>query len=317
MRVAERVKRIPSLAIFAGAGLAIWLLACAVIGVVAVEGALHPARQVLSTEDEQRAAALARENHAVLTSVEIAANDGSVLRAWNLVPAAGNHDAVILLHGQGDNRASMLGPAAIFLRHGYAVLLPDARAHGLSGGQIGTYGVLEADDIRRWFEWLQQAESPHCVDGLGDSMGGAELLSSLDAERGFCAVVAESAFASFREAAYDRLGQQFSTGPWLGRTLLSPALAIGVAYTRLRYGIDFWSADPAATVASSRVPVLLIHGLADTNLPPRHSEMIKAGNQAVVLWEPVAADHCGASSAAPAEYERRVVGWFASHARVQ
>jgi uncharacterized protein len=308
-----RLKRMRSIAIFAGAGLTIWLLICAAIGVVAVEGALHPARMALTTEDEQRAAAIARENHAVLVNVKVAAKDGAVLQAWSLVPQVGNHDAVILLHGQGDNRAGMLGAAAILLHHGYAVLLPDARAHGLSGGQVGTYGVLEADDVRRWFEWLHQSESPRCIDGLGDSMGGAELLRSLDAERGFCAVIAESTFSSFREAAYDRLGQQFSTGSWLGRTLLRPAFMVGVVYVQLRYGIDFGKADPASAVARSGVPVLLIHGLADTNLPPRHSENIKARNPAVTLWEPVAANHCGASSTEPAEYERRVVGWFAIH----
>ena len=32
-------------------------------------------------------------------------------------------------------------------------------------------------------------------------MGGAELLRSLDAEGGFCAAIAESPFATFREAA--------------------------------------------------------------------------------------------------------------------
>ena len=290
----------------------IWLLLCAVIGVIAVEGALHPPRRAVSAEDEQRAATIARDNRAVLTNVEITAKDGAVLHAWSVIPVLGNHNAVILLHGQGDNRAGMLGPAGILLRHGYAVLLPDARAHGLSGGQIGTYGVLEADDIRRWFEWLRQTESPQCVDGLGDSMGGAELLRSLAAEHGFCAVVAESAFASFREAAYDRLGQQFLTGPWLGRTLLRPAVAVGIGYARLRYKVDFRDADPARTVASSHVPVFLIHGLADTNLPARHSELIKAGNPAVVLWEPVSANHCGASTAEPAEYERRVIDWFAA-----
>lgn len=253
---------------------------------------------------------MAEQSGARLAEVEIVARDGARLRAWSLRPPAGNGDAVILLHGQGDNRAGMLGPAVMLLRHGYAVLLPDARAHGMSGGTLGTYGVLEADDIRRWFDWLRQDESPRCIDGLGDSMGGAELLESLTVERSFCAVVAESPFATFREAAYDRLGQQFSTGSWLGRTLLRPALVAGVEYARLRYGIDFRNADPAGAVAATKVPVLLIHGLADNNLPPRHSEMIKAGNPAVVLWEPAGAEHCGASMTAPAEYERRVVAWF-------
>ena len=144
-------------------------------------------------------------------------------------------------------------------------------------------------------------------------MGAAELLRSLDEERGFCAVVAESSFASFREAAFDRLGQHFSTGPWLGRTLLRPAFVIGMEYAQMRYGVNLRDAAPEKSVANTNVPVLLIHGLADTNLPPRHSEMIKAEVPAVVLWEPTGADHCGASTAAPAEYERKVVGWFGTH----
>ena len=144
-------------------------------------------------------------------------------------------------------------------------------------------------------------------------MGGAELLRSLDEEHGFCAVVAESPFATFQEAAYDRLGQQFSTGAWLGRTVLRPAVYAGVLYARFRYGIDMQKANPARSVREAGVPVMLIHGLADYNLPRRHSEMIRAGSPTTQLWEPPGADHCGASTVAPEEYERRVIAWFREH----
>jgi fermentation-respiration switch protein FrsA (DUF1100 family) len=290
-----------------------WLLVCLLIGVIATEGTLHPGRNPLTEADRQRALELAAQNHAVLADVSIAAADGAVLRGWSVVPAEANGDAVLLLHGQADNRAGMLGPASLLLRHGYAVLLPDARAHGESGGPIATYGVLEAEDIRRWFTWIQNADHPRCVDGVGDSMGAAELLRSLDVERGWCAVVAESVFSSFREVAYDRIGQWFGTGPWLGRTVLHPAVDIGFAYARLRYGMNFALASPVHAVSTGKVPVLLIHGLADTNIPPRHSEQIKQRDPAVELWEPPYADHCGASSADPAGYEAHVLGWFAGH----
>jgi dipeptidyl aminopeptidase/acylaminoacyl peptidase len=261
----------------------------------------------------QRAADLAAENHSQFADVSITAADGSVLRAWSIVPATRNGDAVILLHGQADNRAGMLGPASLLLRHGYAVLLPDARAHGESGGAIATYGVLEADEIHRWFAWIRNADHPDCIDGIGDSMGAAQLLRSLDAERGYCSVVAESSFSSFWEVAYDRMGQWFGTGAWLGRTLLRPAIGFGFLYARLRYGINFAQASPLHAVAASATPVLLIHGLADTNIPPRHSEQISRANPATALWEPANADHCGASSADPAGYESHVLSWLATH----
>jgi hypothetical protein len=274
---------------------AVWLILCAIIGVFAVEGALHPIRRELSQSDELRAAIVAAETHSRLSAIEVTAADGAVLRAWSIRPIRGTGDYVILLHGQGDNRSGMLGPAGMLLKHGFAVLLPDGRAHGTSGGAIGTYGVFEADDLRRWFDWLKTNQSPRCINALGDSMGGAEVLRSLDVEHDYCAVVAESPFATFQEAAFDRLGQQFSTGPWLGRRLLRPAFGIGLAYARLKYRVDLGQASPKDAVAASHVPVLLIHGLADTNLPPRHSEMIKRANSAVVLWEPANADHCEAS----------------------
>ena len=91
----------------------------------------------------------------------------------------------------------------------------------------------------------------------------------------------------------------------------------GFAYVRLRYGVDLEQDDPAAAVAASRVPVLLIHGLLDKNLPAKNSEIILAESRRrgaeVVLWEPPDAGHTGAATAEPKEYERRVIGWFENH----
>jgi uncharacterized protein len=291
----------------------VWLALSAAIGVVAIESALHPERRRFVSGDIEAARAIADRDDATLSDVSIAASDGAILRGWEFVSKNDNGSVVILLHGQGDNRAGMLGNADLLLRNGYSLLLPDARAQGDSGGVIATYGVKEVDDLRRWSGWLRQTLNPRCIDGLGDSMGAAILLQTLAVEPHFCAVVAESPFASFREAAYDRLGQAFHTGPWLGRTVLFPAVVAGFVYADFRYGVEFERASPEDAVASTRVPVLLIHGLADVNLPPRHSERIKAGNPAVVLWEPVNAGHCGAAGAEPEEYERRVAGWFDDH----
>ncbi|UWZ86690.1 alpha/beta hydrolase [Occallatibacter riparius] len=295
------------------AAITMWLLVCILAGIFAAEGALHPGRNPLTGNLRERAVELAAENHGLLADVSITAGDGSTLRAWSIVPASRNGDAVILLHGQADNRAGLLGPAGLLLRHGYAVLLPDARAHGESGGAIATYGVLEADDIHRWVAWMRNAEQPRCVDGIGDSMGAAELLRSLEVEHGYCAVVAESSFSSFREVAYDRMGQWFGTGPWIGRTILHPAVDLGFLYAGVKYGMNLDRASPLHAVAASATPVLLIHGLADTNIPPRHSEQIKRAQPGVALWEPPHADHCGASSADPAGYEAHVIGWLVAH----
>jgi pimeloyl-ACP methyl ester carboxylesterase len=220
---------------------------------------------------------------------------------------------VILLHGVGDNRMGMLGYADLLLRHGYAILLPDARAHGKSGGELATYGLKEAGDVRRWFDWIEMTESPRCIDKLGNSMGAALVLESLQTTPGFCAVVAESSFADFREASYDRMGEWAGAGPWIGRTLMRPAVEVGLLDARWRHGIDLEQVSPENAVIGSRVPVLLIHGKKDSKLPVYNSEEIQAHNSAIVLWEPAKAGHCGAVGTEPEEYERRVIGWFESH----
>jgi dipeptidyl aminopeptidase/acylaminoacyl peptidase len=311
------MKNLRGVLILVSAVAGVWLVACAAAGILAAGMALGPGRNMEGAKARDLAAAIAASHNATLADVSVTAGDGAKLVGWSIRPAQWNGNAVILLHGHTGNRAGMLGYADTMLRHGYSVLLPDARAHGLSGGDVATYGVKEADDVRRWYEWVAQAEPPRCIYGLGESMGAAQLLNALRSENGFCAVVAESPFASFREASYDRLGEKVNGGAGLGRTLLRPAVDAGFLYAWWKDRVNLEMASPEDAVAQSSVPVLLIHGLKDTNLPPRHSEMILARSRArgadVELWEPATAGHTGAASTEPQEFERRVIGWFESH----
>jgi pimeloyl-ACP methyl ester carboxylesterase len=301
-----------------GAPFFVTLLACFLIlafiaGVLLAEVTVHPGRNVQGPEDEMRVRRAAQRSHYELAEVAVAARDGAMLRGWSIRPANGNGNAVILLHGLGDNRTGMTGYAELLLSQGFSVLMPDARAHGVSGGDLATFGLLETDDIRRWLDWLQQNDHPACIFGLGESMGAAQLLQSLRSETRFCAVVAESPFASFREIGYDRVGQRFHTGAWLGRTILRPIVEFAFLYARAKYKLDFEQVSPEDAIARTRVPIFLIHGKVDSNIPVRHAELIVMRNPGVSLWEVPNADHCGARSTAPDEFRDRVLGWFASH----
>jgi dipeptidyl aminopeptidase/acylaminoacyl peptidase len=148
-------------------------------------------------------------------------------------------------------------------------------------------------------------------------MGAALLLQSLQSENRFCAVVAESPFASFREIGYERVGQFFHTGPWLGRSALRPIIEFAFIYARRKYKLDFEQVSPETIVAATKIPVLLIHGQSDRNIPVRHSRLIAARNAAVILWEVPNADHCGAVGAEPEEFGEKLIAWFESHADSQ
>jgi pimeloyl-ACP methyl ester carboxylesterase len=295
--------------------LILYLTLCTIGGVTLADATLRPARRPL-TEDEIAAVRdQTRTLDADLTDVSITTPDHATLRAWLIHPHRSNGDAVLLLHGLGDNRLGMLGYAQLLLAHGFTLLLPDARAHGQSDGPLATYGLLERDDIHQWSDFLEtQIQSapahPHCIFALGESMGAAQLLQSLDTHPSFCAVAAESPFANFREIAYDRMGQPFHLGPWVGRTILRPLVEIAFLRARFKYQLDMQNISPENSAAATTIPILLIHGEVDSNIPLRHSLRIHAHAPNTQLWQVPIADHCGALSTAPQEFERRLLTWF-------
>ena len=288
-----------------------YALLCAMLAVFLGELAFRPQRMPL--REPHSAKAIAARFGADLQDVSISARDGVQLRGWFANPAKSNGDAVILLHGVGDNREGMGGFAELLLSKGYTVLLPDSRGQGESDGPYPTYGVKEIGDVHRWFEWLTVQQHPRCIFGMGESMGAAILLQSVRETR-FCAVVAESPFANFRQIAYVRVGQFFGTGTWLGEVALRPAVELAFLYGRITRGVSLTDASPEDAVVGSRVPILLIHGLADNNIPFQQSEWIHSHNPAdITLWEVPKAGHCGAASVVPEDFDSRVVGWFSAH----
>jgi len=174
-------------------------------------------------------------------------------------------------------------------------------------------GLLERSDVHLWVQWLVTNKHPSCVYGFGESMGAAELLQTLQVEPRFCAVAAECPFSTFRESAYDRMGEAFHTGPWLGRTLLSPAVEVAFLYTRLRYRLDMGQVSPEAAATGANTPILLIHGQSDTNIPVRHSRSIAQRNRDIVLWELPNTGHSNAIDTSPRMLETKLVNWFIAH----
>lgn len=294
--------------------LGIYLALCLGLGIFIADGALHPMRRPIDAKERMNARKVAEAAGSHLQDVALKTTDGIVLKAWLIRPAEDNGNSVLLLHGLGDNRGGTIGYANVLLASGYSVLMPDARAHGESGGELATYGLLERHDIHQWTNWLQDSLHPRCIFGFGESMGAAQLLQSLS-DANFCAVVAESSFSNFLEIAYDRMGQPFGVGPWLGETLLRPVISVAYWRAAHKYNLNMREVSPEAALRDSRTPVLLIHGADDHNIPPRHSELLfRTRVQNTEIWRVPSADHCGAISTAPEEFARRLLRFYAAHA---
>jgi uncharacterized protein len=288
-----------------------YLIASIAAGIFLANVALHPIRRTLENPAKLLTESVSSDDP--LQNVSISAKDGITLQGWYLRPQSFSGSSVILLHGQADNREGTEGYAWMFLRHGYAVLMPDSRAHGESGGSIATYGVLERDDIKRWSEWLL-TRTPGCEYLFGESMGAAISIQASTGTHDLCAVAAEDSFENFREIAYDRIAQQTGLSELWASILGRPTVEAGLAYTHIRYGVSLAEASPIEIIANSQVPTLLISGTADTNIPMRHSMALhKAGQGHTELWVVDGAEHTGAMQANPREFEQRVIQWFGTH----
>jgi alpha-beta hydrolase superfamily lysophospholipase len=290
------------LAIILAAGLALFAIAAAAAGIFLCEVTLHP--YVQPTPGEQ-----ASDSRAL--PVSISAPDGLRLRAWYKTPQASNGGCVVLLHGVSDTHRGVAGIAEFLVDSGYGALMPDSRGHGASIPSIATYGLREAYDVRNWVDWLAMQRGCNRIYGFGTSMGGAILLESLAVETRFHAVVADSPFAAFSSIASYRVDQRLPFPPAIANLVSAPVLFSAFTYGRLRYGLDLVKISPLIAVKQTTVPVLLIHGTADTNIPVSESRRIHASNPKYVrLWTVEGAGHTGSFGAQPDEYRRRVLAWF-------
>ena len=246
---------------------------------------------------------------ALCAKAGISAKDDARLRAWYFQPQTPNGGAVIVLHGIAASREQNVAMARLLLPLGYSVLTPDLRGHGESDG-IAIYGVLEAEDIHRWADWLFRTGHVARLYGIGASLGGSVLLQSLDFEPRFRAVIAESAYSDFPSIARERIARMMPAGfKWLAQ----PVVFSGLLWTRWRYKIDLREASPIAAVGRTRVPILLIHGLADDRTSPGHSRRLAAINPRSRLWLVPGAGHTAAWSTAPDAFEYRITRWFSEN----
>jgi dipeptidyl aminopeptidase/acylaminoacyl peptidase len=243
-------------------------------------------------------------------SEQVRAADGVTLDAWLFTPPNPNGGAVLVLHGNGERRDAMVPHIRYLLAAGYSVLAPDSRGHGGSGGNIETYGLRETADLGRWLDLLGSLHGNVRFYGLGESLGAAILIQSLATEKRLSAVVADSPFATFEEAAFNRLSRRL----FLPRAIGWTPVQLGFVYSRAVYGLDLRAAAPIEAIRASHTPVLLIHGLKDVATPAYHSRELHQANPGMTeLWEVPEAGHTRSRTVQPEEYRRRVVSWFGGH----
>jgi uncharacterized protein len=243
--------------------------------------------------------------------IHFPAADGVRLAGW-LAVASGGAPTIILVHGFKGSRMSMLPWARFLYAAGYNVLLFDDRGCGESDGWGIALGAREADDVIGAVRYLQgRADlTNHHIGALGVSLGAGIVLLAAAREPALGAVVADSAWTD-EHAQLDRM-DTLPLGP-----LAVPALPYEPGLVDTLIGADLASARPIASIARiAPRAVLLIHSADDRNATtPLSGEqaLFAAAGQPKQQWIAPSGGHAGALSAHPAEYEARVLAFFAAY----
>jgi alpha-beta hydrolase superfamily lysophospholipase len=185
---------------------------------------------------------------------------GVKLAGWRCDASGTRRGAVVYLHGVGDNRASGVGIIQRFVSRGLDVVAYDSRAHGGSGGDACTYGFFEKEDLKLVIDTLEAGP----IVLLGTSLGAAVALQHAGRDARVSAVVAAETFSDLRTAAEER-------APFL---FANSAVDQSFALAEQQATFRIHDVSPVRAAALISIPVLLVHGDADRETPPAHSQRV-------------------------------------------
>jgi hypothetical protein len=230
---------------------------------------------------------------AAYQAVSFRSADGLRLAGW--YRPSRNRAAVVVVGSSAGDRTGSLRHAELLSRHGYGVLVYDARGSGLSEGTRNGWGWGWQHDVSGAVDFLASRPDvdAHRIGGLGLSTGADVLLEHAAGHRDLRAVVSDGAtarsFADVRPAVVD-----------------APAAAVTFAAGRLLSGEAPGRPLRELVAEAAPTPVLLVASgslAGELELNERYAE---AGPSAT-LWRLPEVTHTNAVAEVPEAYERRVV----------
>lgn len=231
-------------------------------------------------------------------NVSFRTSDGLELKGW-YVPSR-NGAAVIAFPGRSGPQAH----TRMLVRHGYGVLLFDRRGEGESDGDSNLLGWGGDRDILGAIRFLEDRPDvdPARIGGIGLSVGGELMLQTAAETDALAAVVSEGAGTrSFSEQMEEFDGLQ--------KWLLVPQMLTLTGATAV---FSSTAPPPNLTDLAPKIeqPLFVIWAPNGGNVEHMSKTYYALARGPKQIWEMPTAKHVGGIYDRPAEYERRVVGFF-------
>lgn len=176
---------------------------------------------------------------------------------------------MVIAHGfQSSGEHDFSGAFGFYREQGYNLLVIDQRAHGKSEGTYICFGEKEQYDVRAWCRLLaERFGNTHKIILAGISMGATTVLLAACLPylpETVCGVIADCGFVSpaaeFRHVLRDNM-----------HLPLFPLLPLADCICRHRAHFRFDAFSTADALRTCKIPVLFIHGEADTFVLPENT----------------------------------------------
>jgi uncharacterized protein len=232
--------------------------------------------------------------------VSFTTSDGLRLEGW-FVPSR-NGATVIAFPG----RSGPQKHARMLVANGYGVLLFDRRGEGASEGDPNTFGWVGDRDLHAATAYLRSRPDvdPDRIGGIGLSVGGEMLIHAAAHSDAFKAIVSEGASG---QSIRDQFVNTSTLDAILGYSAVTAATAL------------FTSTMPPPTLKSEVAKLAPTaayfvygeNGQGGSEEKP-NKLLYSSAHAPKQIWEVANGQHIAGITTEPAEYERRVIGFFDS-----
>ena len=246
-------------------------------------------------------------NHA-LRDTSITIDGRGKMSALYIIANKPSKNVAMLLHGYNDRAESMLHIAYIY-HHGlgYNVILPHFYAHGDSDGDHIDMGWLDRLDMMQWIEVADHmfsnnsSQSQMVIHGI--SMGGFTTMCISGEKCQPCVkcFVEDCGYTSVWDEFSSELHNEFALPDF-------PLMHLTSLLCKMRYRWSFGEASAIKQLKKSTLPMLFIHGDADTFVPYAMLDKLYNAKTTGYKEKYIAHDteHARAYSDHPEEYTQRV-----------
>ncbi|MBS7255920.1 alpha/beta hydrolase [Flavobacterium branchiicola] len=187
------------------------------------------------------------------------------IECW-LIKNKNSKGTVILFHGYGGEKSSMLSKSDEFIKLGFNTLLVDFMGSGNSEGNQTTIGFKEAEEVKTTFDYLQRSGEQN-IYLFGTSMGAVAIMKCInDTNIKPKGILLECPFGSMYTTVCARFNKMNAP--------IFPMAGLLVFWGGLQNGFWGFNHNPSEYAKNITCPTLLLYGEKDKSVSRKEIDEI-------------------------------------------